>query len=347
MEKFSQWRPFLPPAPVRSGRRVGQAVLEGLLAYIIGPLIALVRLVALIPVIMMMGCVEMFCALLYFGAIQRLVHALLLRPLGRLLFVLLGFYRLPHTTISLKRGRTSHQLSDTTTHKPMQSGDLILANHVSYLDVLYLYCRYSPVFVQHDLTPRPDRDPKFYRVGFWHALIHCYTVGESRSAAHLSRMNLAQITKEARRTQSGPVVLFVEGTTSNGRALLSPLGPFSICQDFDPATSLHLLLFKYPLNYPSPVFPVGNMLGHWLRLCCQPVNSLQVLELDPHETPQVPNATPMSSPNGSNAPAVHELNHQVAQLIANMGRLRTTKLGIREKQAFLRYYYKRVQKAKH
>ncbi|KAJ1973962.1 Vacuolar protein sorting protein vps66 [Dimargaris xerosporica] len=355
MEKYSQWRdpgtgiqPFLPPAPVRSGRRVGQAVLESLLTYLLGPLIALVRLVALFPVIGLTGCVELLCILLYVGAIQRLVRALLLRPLGRLLFILLGFYRLPHTITSLKRGRAIRQPLDTTsTHKPVVSGDLILANHVSYLDVLYLYYFYGPIFVRQDVISRPNGEPRFYRVEFWHALTRCYEAGELNSAAHLTRLNLAQITKEARRTRTGPVVLFVEGTTSNGRALLSSLGPFTAVQDVDPDTSLHLLLFQYPLRYPSPVFPVGNMFGHWLSLCCQPFNSMQVLELDLRETPQMPHAIPASSTNGLNTPAFQDLNHQIIQSIANMGRLRTTKLGIREKQAFLQYYFKRGQKPKH
>ncbi|KAJ1953821.1 Vacuolar protein sorting protein vps66 [Dispira parvispora] len=303
MEKYSRWRdagtgiqPFLPPAPVKIQKRAGRVALDFCRSYLFGPLLGATRVLLLGPMVLMALVGETLCSL----------------------------------TVTLKKGRaTSPAGTDTIRH-----GDLILANHVSYIDVLYLYTKYNPMFVRQDPTAtQPDR---FSAIPFREAFWGCTTC--PRNDAKGTSTTLSALTRDARRKGSGPIVLFIEGTTSNGRALLHPLETFRTGEDVDPETRLHLLLFKYSLTYPSPAFPIGNLPWHVLRQCCQFDNPLQVKQLNQHETPkmaEIEAALRGKAPSGSGET---DMNTQIAQLLANMGRLRITKLGFREKATFLEYY---------
>ncbi|KAJ1657988.1 Lysophosphatidic acid:oleoyl-CoA acyltransferase 1 [Dispira simplex] len=274
--------------------------------------------------------IDSLCTKIFISAVRRMVRQILVGLLLRIILFLLGYHFIHHETVTLKKGRvTSSDGTDTVRY-----GDLILANHVSYIDVLYLYAKYDPVFVRQD--PTIDQPERFsiisFREAFWGCTACPMNIAKDTSTA------LSALTQEARRTASGPVVLFIEGTTSNGRALLHPLETFRTREDADPAARLHLLLFKYSLTYPSPVFPVGNLPWHLLRQCCQFANPLQVKQLNQHETPkmvEIGAALRGKAPSGSGET---DMNTQIAQLLANMGRLRITKLGIREKSTFLEYY---------
>ncbi|RKP33660.1 hypothetical protein BJ085DRAFT_32571 [Dimargaris cristalligena] len=341
MEKYSNWRdpgtgiqPFLPPAPVKIDRHIGQIVVACVRDYLFGPLIALARIVLLIPVLVLLVSTRYISYLFVFHALKRLYQDWVTGGLIRLTLFLLGFHFIPFNVVSLKKGRQDPTASGSGQRQPdsIQSGDIIVANHTSYVDIIYLYGRFNPVFVQmkplDTTTTTTSRDPtqvehRFRRVSVYEALRGC---GGCPAAASSSGTSLAALTREARARRSGPVVVFIEGTTSNGRALLKPMDVFRVQADVDRESRIHLLLLKYTTSYPSPVFPVGNKLAHCFKMCCQA------------ETPKLADQDLPSQPKS--ALPVDNLNSQLTQLLANLGRLRATKQGYQEKQKFLAYYYR-------
>lgn len=98
----------------------------------------------------------------------------------------------------------------------LNSGDFIIANHVSYVELLYLAFRYSPVFatIVHD---EQLKGPKVVCQGILGALLHA-TIGTS--LADSKGEKLEDIVRKAKQKHWGPVVLFPEGCTTNGRAIL-------------------------------------------------------------------------------------------------------------------------------
>jgi len=144
MEKFSKWRdpssgihPFLPPKSNISNDISWVYILKW---YFFGPLLVLIRL-PFICVAFSWLSIMMF--LLSHIKLSPLVNRFLVRYvqiLGcRTLLFLLGFYWIP----VLFYRHSSH----TSSIDKIKGGDLIICNHTSYIDVLYLAFRFSPIFV--------------------------------------------------------------------------------------------------------------------------------------------------------------------------------------------------------
>ena len=139
----------------------------------------------------------------------------------------------------MRRVKGISQISDRSPKK----GDLILANHTSYIDILFLQAFYNPVYllpIFSSLPSTPSTPPKFGRstgtgsaniggtlpqppligylkLSFWEMLNR---VGQLPPTEPVLPLNAYKTLKEARRKEGRPVVLFPEGTTGNGRAVL-------------------------------------------------------------------------------------------------------------------------------
>ncbi|KAJ1923455.1 Vacuolar protein sorting protein vps66 [Tieghemiomyces parasiticus] len=261
MEKYSNWRdagtgiqPFLPPAPIKVDLRFGSLVLALIQSYILGPFLALVRSVLLLPVTLLTLLLIGLKQLLVVKFFQRAFHTTIVGPLVRLVLLLLGFHFIHHEIVSLKKGRrdanTTASGKRTAPVTSPQAGDLLLANHASYIDIFYLYAHYDPVFVQMDATVTDPR--RFRRISVGQALQTCgeCPMGFARGQKQGTKedegtlQTLPMLTRNARAHREGPVVVFLEGTTSNGRALLKPLEVFRNQEDVDPESRLFPLLFK-------------------------------------------------------------------------------------------------------
>ncbi|KAN0065798.1 hypothetical protein ACQY0O_000928 [Thecaphora frezii] len=71
---------------------------------------------------------------------------------ARAVLALLGFYSIKEEKVSLRsRGRATSSTSSIA-FEP-KKGDIILANHTSWIDLLYLSARFSPVFVLPIVSP--------------------------------------------------------------------------------------------------------------------------------------------------------------------------------------------------
>lgn len=107
---------------------------------------------------------------------------------------------------------------------------------------IYHFCRYNPVFTR--VYPDAPKNKNMQRIGFWNALRLCAKMPVLTSdSKELS--SLKQIAADASKHRRGPVVVFPEGTTSNGRALLKFAPVFREFQPSDRNVRFHLFAFRY------------------------------------------------------------------------------------------------------
>lgn len=165
---------------------------------------------------------------------------------GRCNFPLLALLSRHYPTWSLLGSSLTLRLkgiAQIADRSPRQ-GDLILSNHTSYIDVLLLSALYNPTFllpVFSALPAVPTTQPKYGRstgtgsanistaplpqppalgyvkVPFWEMMAR---TGSLPPTAAVLPVGAYKTLKEARRKEPRPVVLFAEGTTGNGRAIL-------------------------------------------------------------------------------------------------------------------------------
>ncbi|KAJ2687940.1 Lysophosphatidic acid:oleoyl-CoA acyltransferase 1 [Coemansia spiralis] len=339
MEKYSKWRdsgtgiqPFLQPVPARTQQLGLWSAINAVKSYILGPLVAVVRFAALGATAVLASATTAIGALLVVPSIRRGWTRCTQSVLARLALFIVGFYSIDAKTISLQKGRRTSAKQGK--NGAVKSGDIIIANHASYIDILYLVAKYSPVFIEIDNASTYARP-----ISVWAALTSAARQTPALLPAKEARP-LREITETARLNCLGPVVVFPENATSNGRALLQFLPMFEDAANLDEKSDLHILAFKYPFQSFSPAYSVGSQLGHLFGVCCQVYNSLVVRILEQDETPSFRDSAVFC--DAGNVPV--DLDEAVKEKLLQLSRLRMTKLTAMDKRDFLAFYYKRTKK---
>ncbi|KAJ2399692.1 Vacuolar protein sorting protein vps66 [Coemansia sp. RSA 2559] len=343
MEKYSKWRdqgtgiqPFLQPVPVRSEQQGVKALLNKAKRYIIGPVVATVRLALLGALAVVDTATAAVGALVVVPSIRRVWTRCTRSVWARVALLALGFYSVDTKTVSLQKGRRDTRKKNATRKAErsggVRSGDIIVANHASYVDVLYLVAKYAPVFVELDNATMCARP-----ISLWAALRAPAQMTPALLQAKDARP-LKSITEEARLGSRGPVVVFPENATTNGRALLQLLPIFGEYANLDEKANIHVVAFKYPFQSFSPAYSVGNQAAHLFGLCCQVYNSITVRVLDSEEAPRV-----ADSPMFSDSSEPMDIDEDVAEKLLQLSRLRMTKMTAMDKRDFLAFYYKRAK----
>jgi hypothetical protein len=262
---------------------------------------AIIKLLLLAPIVFLLRLpfILVFGALFFGGdfvvsftpisnlrrVLRRLVHAVF----GRLLLFSLGFsfsvsyYPLRHRDADKKRPGSS-----------VSSGDLILANHTSYIDLIYFATLYSPQFTSissSGLTVAP--------VTLWEAFSEI--LHDSRTTK--PTMPLSKLQKLAQQSNLGPVLVFPEGTTTNGRILIGVQSVVDVVPDHK---AVNLISIRYPHTYQTPSFTGGSFLVHLFKIAGQFVNYAEVV----HAMPDV-------IPTGANKDARGFLDDSMAVLSAS------------------------------
>ncbi|KAJ1721633.1 Vacuolar protein sorting protein vps66 [Coemansia erecta] len=340
MEKYSKWRdagtgiqPFLQPVPARAEQEGLSGLLNRAKSYIVGPIVATVRLAVLGVAAALDAAFSAVTPLLIVPSVRRAYQRCTRSLLARLALLAMGFYTLDTKTTSLQKGRRAAAGSQASRARGVRSGDLIIANHVSYVDVLYLVATYNPVFVEIDNATMHVR-----RLSLWSALRAPSQPTPALLPASEARP-LKSITQEARLKGLGPVVVFPENATSNGRALLQLLPVFEEVENQDDKSEMHLVAFRYPFRFFSPAYSVGSQMGHLFGLCCQVYNSAVVKVLEPAEAPRVASSAMFCE--AGEEPV--DLDEAVKDKLVQLSRLRQTKLSAMDKRDFLAFYYKRTR----
>ncbi|KAJ2782284.1 Vacuolar protein sorting protein vps66 [Coemansia javaensis] len=344
MEKYSKWRdagtgiqPFLQPVPARTQQGPVAGALRLAARCVVGPLLAAVRLVALGAVAAADAAAAGVGALLVVPVARRAWSVCTRAVLARVALWVMGFYAIDAKTVGLQRGRRSGGEAGGGgggggAGGP-RSGDVIIANHTSYVDVLYLVARYDPVFVEID-----NASARVRRISAWAAL----RAPARRTPALLPAREarpLRDVTEEARLRRLGPVVVFPENATSNGRALLQFLPVLEPAENQDEKSALHIVALKYPFRSFSPAYSVGSQLAHLLRLCAQPYSSLTVRALDPAEAPRIADSAAFCDAGAEPV----DLDAAVRDKMVQLSRLRMTRLSAMDKRDFLAFYHERAR----
>ncbi|ETV73493.1 hypothetical protein H257_11618 [Aphanomyces astaci] len=255
MEKYSRWsdlttgiNPFVPPPhqlPANAILRWTQVFFGGILA--------LLRWILLFPLVL---------GLVLLSAVHTILDHVPF--LGRVIhratdWIVLGLI-LVVTTIFIKdEAANARRLGLLTpgTKPPalggIKAGDVIVANHSSVLDILYFGFRYSPVFV----FPCASDASKNLVQTF--GLLGAFAQAMAPPLTSLTRPVKLQ---DVLRRTSSPVVVFPEGTRSNGKAVLTFL---PILDSLPPPTRVHLVAIRYESKAISPTHTCGS--AGWHLFC--------------------------------------------------------------------------------
>ncbi|KAK9722201.1 Lysophosphatidic acid:oleoyl-CoA acyltransferase 1 [Basidiobolus ranarum] len=336
MEKYSRWRdastgiqPFLPPVPLRTEANPLITLHKTLKDYLLGPLIFGVRLVGILLCSLLIALFEFCLNFVPNGHLRRQFRRVLISPFSRLLLLFTGFYWISSELSSIRKGRGQGATRKKTTDTGVKSGDIIVANHTSYIDIIYLYFRYDPVFTQIYSSKSVVRP-----LSFWSALKECGTYPEIEPKSKVQTYTLSELCDIAKEQGRGPLVVFPEGTTSNGRALLKFT---SIFDGLDiQKIRIHIVALKYVYEDYAPVYTVGSRLFHFFRLCSQYNNSLTVKRLNPADA----SLTDTVEASGSSNEEAASL--KINSLFSQVARLRKVNLGVLDKRDFLEFYWSRT-----
>ncbi|KAF9420712.1 hypothetical protein BGZ94_009050, partial [Podila epigama] len=115
---------------------------------VIKPLTGIVKIVLVASVGLVYVALETIGLLLSpIAPIHRIYHRFITAILLRLVLLLLGFFWIKSEVVTLRRGRAGSSKTQTGNNR-VTSGQLIVSNWSSYIDILYLAFRYDPVFTQ-------------------------------------------------------------------------------------------------------------------------------------------------------------------------------------------------------
>jgi len=280
---------------------------------------------------------------------------------SRIILLFMGFWWISTETVSLsksKREKTSWPAGGLIA----KSGDIIICNKTSYVEILYLAFRFSPTFT---VIPTDYEDSKFIPGkliprNLFQALYDCiYDPPYSIKQA----IKLEDIISESRNYHNGPIVIFPEGTTTNGKTVQKFLPVFSGVDVKGLVSNIRVIGFKYEFEDHSPSFTVGSFFAHLFRLCCQFNNSMKVKYLQSEDIPNASdfNKAPISE-NGesenikkkksnntissTDKEEIGDWNEAICARLAAILRLRISKLTPKDKKEFSEFYYAR-QKGYH
>jgi len=186
----------------------------------------------------------------------------------------------------------------------MKSGSLIVANHQSVLDIVYLALKYDPVFV----TCFPDTE-NVEPIGFIKALWRC-----TRRPLLAPMSKTYPLNEVVHRNPSRIVAVFPEGTTTNGRALLC----FTSCLKSlsRSKVNIYICYLRYsPADISTPIPP--TFLIHLWKICSLPSRELNIRR----------QAMPLVADEDDTTAAV-------VNAITRLGRLRKVGLNLKNKVAF-------------
>ena len=289
MEKYKRFtdqatgvNPFVPYRKKLSNQTtiVEKFIVTPLRALLVSPPLFLLKLlfiiISMIPYVLM----QYVSLVIPINIIKRLLHRYSsILCCGVSLLTLLGFSTIKSKHVDLE-GKPIFNPNSTFDH-----GDLIISNYVSFIELFYLNFKYSPTFamvVKKKVESSGDCTFGVKPCGFFTALFHTLFGQYSETQTH-ECLSLPEIVKQARDYRRGPVVIFPEAVTSNGRSILK--FQTEVFQDIEQVLKdnknyqVRVIGFKYTYEEFSPAYHLGNFWVHFYKTLTQFSNTLNVANI--------------------------------------------------------------------
>ncbi|KAI9348380.1 hypothetical protein BD770DRAFT_421413 [Pilaira anomala] len=244
MEKYSRWRdagtgiqPFLPPVPPRTDSSI-LVTLSNVLHIVIGPIQAIIKiiLISLLGLLYILFVQVLGSLLTPIAPLKRMWTSLFSKVLLRLVLFLAGFFHIKTETVSIRKSRGS---TGRVESNRVKKGDVIVTNWTSYIDVLYLASKYNPVFTQVYIE-----SDKVKMISLWEAIRLVGKIPESKPNDQDQVYTVKELSIKAKESGWGPIVVFAEGATTNGRALLKFAHVFKDYSMDDKEASFQIMAFN-------------------------------------------------------------------------------------------------------
>lgn len=378
MEKFSQFRdpgtgiqPFLTPIPPAAGSDVVTYLLLpfGILLGVVR--ITLVAAVTLLYVLLVDGV----CLILRpIPPIHRLITGLFTSFLTRLVLLLVGIPWIPVEVVPRKRGKGNAWAEKWNP----KAGDVIVSNWVSWIEILWIAFRFNPIFAvpvfakiepaatarsSAPITSTPGRrtgtgsaavstpstrapTPRAQVLGWKTASLLEMINNTGRIPAMTSEKegDRLQSFEEIRSQADRPIVVFPEGSTSNGRGIMRfadvfkgvtvPVMKYKVfvmCVRYDPPTTVAPSLSH---SLPSATL---NPISHLFKLTSSFVPfTLSIRLLPPSESPS--SGSFLLSELITDSTLADPLSEVCASIISQIGKVKRVGMGWEDKAAFLEFY---------
>ncbi|KAJ3373015.1 hypothetical protein HDU91_001448 [Kappamyces sp. JEL0680] len=291
--------------------------------YVVGPVLASIRLVLLAIVAVVLASLDSVLRPLPL-VVSLLPLRMLWLVMGRILLFLAGFYSITSVQVDIKKTRGARErkeLQAKLSKTPGKSTRLIVTNHTSYIDVLYFAYRYAPLFLLVTL------DGKVVPASPLQALVR----SGSNPALDPAAVSLEEFLDGY--TDSVPLVIFPEATTSNGRGLLQFMVQFARVPSH---VQLEVIGLRYTWDNFCPCYTTGSLRMHCWTLLQQYSNSLDVRRVSQHDIEEI-------AGEAKGDPQAFTL--QLSTLLATALRLRRVGKNAKDKAEFLEYFEERESRS--
>ncbi|KAK5582671.1 hypothetical protein RB653_004256 [Dictyostelium firmibasis] len=343
MEKFSNWRdgptgihPLLPT------KAKSVSVFGYIIKFVIGPIISIIRVPIVLILTTLLIIFNLIARSIPIGWLSRMICRFFDIILGRIILLCMGFIQLDEFTETLSRSKVASGSIDQYTRK-----DIIVCNHSSYVDIIYLCYKFSPTFAipPNDEKNLSQNTGKLIPLSLGRALENAIY---SPIQLSMKSVDTNKLVESIQQSWNGPLVVLPEGTTSNGQGLLdiTPIFPQVPSQSSQFNTfkeistnklSIHVIGLTYHYGIYSPSYPsVGNVFLHLFLICSQISNSIQIHYLSRSCMPPLPKQSQLSQYINNNG--LSEENEWFDQLFKSLSSLintRRTKITNNDKLSFI------------
>ncbi|KAL2916322.1 hypothetical protein HK105_204078 [Polyrhizophydium stewartii] len=318
--------------PPRSDDSLLRSAAYGLKNFVLGPPLAIVRLVLLAAAALLLAVLDLVSFIIPASVARHAWRRIIYSILVRFSLLVCGFWWISSSKVSLRRGarKPADPSGPSSSSKSDARVELIVSSHSSYLDVLYYGFRFTPTFLHISSSGlvRP--------LSFWQAL---FSAGEypnlddQRDTTHLADF----LKQQSLLKHTPPIVVFPEGTTSNGRGLLKFLPVFKDMDLDELKIQIRIIGLKYVYDEWCPCYTVGDRRAHLFWTLVQFVNTLEVRELPASEVTVSMDPQSVATVSPDEGLVGSQLSSQLGQVM----RARKTSKNAVDKRTFLDFYNER------
>ncbi|RMX65036.1 hypothetical protein KXD40_006488 [Peronospora effusa] len=338
MEKYSRWadlstgiNPFVPQR-----RRFTSGWPITILQVTSGSLLALIRFPLVFVSTVVLGLLNIVVSML---AVIPFLGRLLKRSsewlLCSLLLLLFGVYTMEESANTRRLGLSTLKAKSSKESSRVGRGDVVVCNYTSFLEILYLSKRFSPVFVI--ATGVKSNDESLVHVcGLMEALYWSLAMPVSAERVKPTR-KLADVVRRA----SGPVVVLPEGARSNGKAVLKFV---PVLQTLPVKTRVHLVAFRYEYKRFSPSHTIGGAWSHLFWTAFHLYHTMRVTVLNAKDlkldelTPAKLSSSKSSKTQEDSKTLSTDQVEKLRSLLAAILRTKTVDLGPEDLLSFTKYW---------